>query len=248
MRIKISYEKTAQENANEYYEKAKKVKKKIEGAKAALEKLRNVKVKREEERIRTVWRKEWYESFYWSFTSMGKLIIGGRNAQQNEGLNSRFFSNEDLFFHANVFGASFVLLKQGVSAEIEERNEAAQFAACYSKAWEDGLASVDVFSAKREQVTKSTQYGYLSKGGFLIKGEREWYKGIELKLVVYLNEEKKPMFMPGLTAKRKGISGIELKPGKIKKSDAAKFIGKKIGITDIDYLVQHMPPGEFSIS
>ena len=39
-----------------------------------------------------------------------------------------------------------------------------------------------------------------------------------------------------------------IKPGKDKKSDAAKRIAKITGYADLDYIMQHLPPGTFSVS
>jgi hypothetical protein len=35
--------------------------------------------------------------------------------------------------------------------------------------------------------------------------------------------------------------------GKSKKSDASKFISNKLGYENIDYIMQHLPSGTFSV-
>ena len=81
-------------------------------------------------------------------------MIGGRNAQQNDIAFSRYMEDDDLFFHADIQGASAVILKNGKSASEEELQEAAQFAASFSKAWINGNAAVDVYAVEKKQLSK----------------------------------------------------------------------------------------------
>jgi hypothetical protein len=205
--------------------------------------------------------REWYEKFYWFFTSEGTLAIGGRSAQQNELINSKYFEDGDIFFHANIFGASFVVLKNGASASEKIKAETAQFAACFSKAWDEGQSSVDVFSARRDQVSKSQASGYLATGSFLIKGEREWYRNVKLELRAFISETKRKSedvaevkvnkfnIAPELACSNSGIAGgSRIVSGKMKKSDAAKALAKKLDYADVDYIMQHLPSGSFSLS
>jgi hypothetical protein len=279
MEAELDYTKSAQDNANSYFEESKDAKRKIEGAEQAIKKL-ELKVKQLEKEkevskeLKKTEEREWYEKFYWFFASNGMLAIGGRSAQQNEMVNTKYFDADDLFFHANIFGASAVVLKNGVNASKEVKEEAAQFAACFSSAWENGQSSVDVFSSGRENVSKSGSKGYLATGSFLISGEREWYRNVKLELYAFMAENRiklqnkteqdnalisttslsiivnasKFNVVPSLTYSRAGtVKGARLSLGKLKKSDAAKALMKKLGYKDIDYVMQHLPPGEFSI-
>ena len=255
MKIKIDYTRSAQDNADQYFRLSKKLKKKAQGAAIAIADLeqkrsdmaskpvRQLKIKRLVE-------KKWYEKFNWFNTSNSMLAIGGRSALQNELINSRYFVANDLFFHADVFGASLVVLKDGINASREVREEAAQFAACYSKAWESGTASVNVYSLKRDKVSKSKEKGSLGTGSFLLEGEREWFKGVALELCAYMDKEsgQRLVVVPISTCMVLGIKRyLLLKPGNAKKSDAAKSIAAKLKFEDIDYIMQHLPPGGFSI-
>ncbi|MGC8580441.1 MAG: hypothetical protein ACP5MB_10355, partial [bacterium] len=54
--------------------------------------------------------------------------------------------------------------------------------------------------------------------------------------------------VPGKTFERLGINkAIELRPGNMKKSEAAKKISSLLGYEDIDYIMQHLPPGNFQL-
>lgn len=260
MEAELDYTKSAQQNAEAYFEKAKEAERKLKGAEDAAKKLeqRIVNLEKEKTTTKELHKKEergWYEKFYWFYTSGGQLAIGGRSAQQNELVNAKYFENNDLFFHANVFGASAVVLKDGNAAGNESKEEAAQFAACFSKAWENGQSAVDVFSARREQVSKSQNKGYLGTGSFLISGDREWYRNVRLELRACMQEAKNSKagahalaIAPAKAYAAMGLKeGIRLTPGDRKKSDVAKSIAKRFSVNDIDYIIQHLPPGEFSV-
>jgi len=260
MEIKIDFTKSPQENAGDYYTKAKKLEQKRLGIEKTIA---DLEAKLEKSILTATapgkavtapsirQKKEWYEKFHWFFTSSGALAIGGRDAQQNEALNSKYFDEGDLFFHADIFGASVVVLKGGVSASDTAKLEAAQFAASYSSAWKAGLSSVDVYAMRRGQVSKSTSKGSLGTGSFLLSGEREWYRGTELGLAAF-SEGGKLKVVPMLTVEKLHASGIaskfvELGIGKEKKSDAAKRISKALGVDDLDSIIQQLPAGGFSV-
>ncbi len=252
MDFELDFTLSAQENAELYYKKAKKLAQKKEGAEKAVKEL-EAKLKEAGKEVKVaenmridVSEKEWYEKFHWFFTSEGMLVIGGRDAQQNELINSRYFDESDLFFHADIFGASFVVLKNGENAGANSKEEAAQFAGCYSSAWERMLSTIDVYSLRRSQVSKSTNKGSLGAGSFLLKGEREWFKNTKLELAAV--NEKKFIVMPSLTLERSGYKNfVIIKQGKMKKSDAAKQIAKMLGYADIDRIMQNLPAGTFAV-
>ncbi|VVB77164.1 Uncharacterised protein [uncultured archaeon] len=284
MEFDIDYTMSAQENAQRYFEKSKEAKKKLEGAEHAIRRLEEKAATLEKSKFisRTMKKKEdrdWYEKFYWFFTSDGMLVIGGRSAQQNEEIVSKYMEAPDMFFHANIFGASATVLKNGKAASKASREEAAQFAACFSKAWESGQSSVDVFAVAKEQLSKSTQTGSLGTGSFLISGEREWFKNVKLELFAFaaetrvsantglseysyapalpleskiseelLTEAKRFAIVPALARASLGtMAGLLLTPGKLKKSEAAKSLSHRLGYANIDYIMQHLPPGEFHL-
>src|SRR3989338_4437149 len=94
-RLVLDLKKSIEENASDYYEKAKKIKRKIEGAGEALQKsikrLKELEEKREkreakEEKLSKAKerKKEWYEKFRWFVSSDGFLVVGGRDATSNE--------------------------------------------------------------------------------------------------------------------------------------------------------------------
>ncbi|MGC8648895.1 MAG: NFACT RNA binding domain-containing protein [Candidatus Micrarchaeia archaeon] len=256
MEIEIDFTKSAQENADAYFKKAKKLLIKNEGAKRAIEELKKQlndakeKKKKEEDikkiKIKTIVKKEWYENFHWFFTSNNLLAIGGRDASQNELINSKYFNENDLFFHANIFGASLVVLKNGIDAIKNIKEEVAQFAGSYSSAWKEGLSTIDVYSVKRDQVSKSTNKGSLGKGSFLISGEREWYN-VPLELVFFVKDNRlnvTPKYTFDKLLIKDKLKYVLISIGKDKKSDAAKKISIFLEVS-LDEVMRQLPNGFF---
>jgi predicted ribosome quality control (RQC) complex YloA/Tae2 family protein len=256
MEIKIDFTRSAQDNANSYYQKAKRLAHKREGAEKALKELgkrlkgeKEMPQEVEKRKIMKLEKKEWYEKFHWFFTSNGMLAIGGRDAHQNEILFSKYFDENDLFFHADVFGASVVILKDGTNAQEDVKQEVAQFAASYSRAWQNMLKSVDVYALRKAQVSKSTSKGSLGTGSFLMKGEREWYRNTTLALVAFVRGGKFNM-VPRITFEELGQKGINviIMQGEHKKSDIAKQISKELNYNDTDTIMRQLPVGGISIN
>lgn len=126
--------------------------------------------------------------------------------------------------------------------------EAAQFAASYSAAWKEGMGSVDVYAARKEQVSKHSHGEYVPKGGFVIKGDRKWFKNIELKMLIGVTESGIEC-IPERCGKERFISYFEIKPGGVGKGDLSKKLfqllseklSDNIGEEDIS---RALPPGK----
>jgi len=254
MRVIIDFERSAQDNANTYYQKAKKLKRKSIGAEKAIKDLESRYEKLDKEIIiaakKVIEKREqkWYEKFHWFYTSDEFLVIGGRDAHQNEFINSKHFNDGDLFFHADIHGASTVILIDGINSEENSKEEAAQFAGCYSSAWDNMLKMINVYSLKRSQISKSTDKGSLGTGSFLMTGEREWYKNTKLELVTFV-KDKMLNIIPLSTFNRINYKDrhVFITQGNTKKSDSAKKISKFLEFDDLDILNRQLPPGTFSL-
>jgi predicted ribosome quality control (RQC) complex YloA/Tae2 family protein len=234
---------SAQNNASEYYEMAKKAQKKIAGTRKAIEKTKEQidrarlqeteKVQRVSELPPVSRKREWYEKFRWFYSSEGFLVVGGRDATTNEIIIKKHVEPNDVVFHAEVRGAPFVLVKtQGATPSEQSIKEAAQFAASHSHAWKGGYGAVDVYWVQPEQVSKTPPSGeYLPKGSFMIHGTKNYVKGAILEVAVGLKKEKGNYRLIGgpteAIAHQTGIY-IELVPGKESSGSLAKEIRKKL--------------------
>jgi predicted ribosome quality control (RQC) complex YloA/Tae2 family protein len=241
--IELDFRKSVEENAEDYYEGSKHAKKKIVGVTKALgetkERLESeieMKPLEEEKPVKVVKkRKKWFEKFRWFRSSDGFLIVCGKDATSNEVLIKKHTDPNDLVFHSDIHGAPFVVIKsEGREISEDSKKEAAEFAAAYSKAWQMGLANVDVYCVRPDQVSKQPPSGeYLPKGSFMIYGQREWFREVELKLSIGVridreNEEVRVLSGPVMSIRKETDYFVTIKPGNQQAYDLAKTIKNKI--------------------
>ncbi|MEM2102531.1 MAG: ribosome rescue protein RqcH [Candidatus Bathyarchaeia archaeon] len=193
----VNLRKSIQENAAEYYEKAKKSQKRLDGAKKALQqtiqKMAEIK-KRSIEKITAISKPElqqtepraWYEKFRWFYSSEGFLVLGGKDASTNEVLIKKYVEPNDIVFHADITGAPFVVVKtEGREASEQTIKEAAEFAAVFSRAWREMLGAVDVYWVRPDQVSKTPPSGqFLPKGSFMIYGKKNYLRKVPLQTAI----------------------------------------------------------------
>ena len=236
--LKLPKGKTLDEYVRDLFAKSKEYEKKYKRALKALEELErelekvDEKIRREMAKEKAKHRKkEWYEKYHWIITRNGLLAIGGRDASQNESVVRRYLEDEDIFMHAEVQGAPAVVLKlNGKEPSEEDLRDAACLTACYSKAWKDGRASVDVFYVKGSQVSKTPPSGqYVAKGAFIIRGKREYVRDVPLRLGIGVElHEGSPRIIvgpPDLVSKRSLVYAI-LAPGDEEKRKVAERLKK----------------------
>ncbi|MEA1924833.1 MAG: NFACT RNA binding domain-containing protein, partial [Candidatus Altiarchaeota archaeon] len=243
MRFIIDSNKSVSENAEYYYRKSKKAKKKIRGALKALEKTRkkldgldrkeqvDKKIPEKKEPRRN---KKWFEIFRFFESSDNLLVVGGKDASTNESLIKKHTMANDLVFHSHVHGAPFFVVKnpEGVEVPDSTRMETAQAAASYSKAWSQGIGSVDVYEVGPEQVSKEAPAGeHLGKGAFMIYGRKRWYRNTPLGVAVgfKIGEDKVRVYGGPVNAvKIRTDYFLELTPGRKKSKELASEIREKI--------------------
>ena len=105
----------------------------------------------------------WYDRFRWFRTSNDFLVIGGRNADQNEELVKKYLEPGDKFFHAQAHGGPVTVLKatgpsessRDVDIPDQDLREAATFAVAYSSVWKDGKYAGDAYMVDPDQVSKT---------------------------------------------------------------------------------------------
>ncbi len=206
--------------------------------------------------------KFWFEKFWWTTTRNGFLVVAGRDALQNEIVVKRYLGDSDIFLHADIHGApATVLIRDNRDPTLEDIFDAAVIAACYSKAWKAGFSYIDVYWVYGDQVSKTPPSGeYLSKGAFMIYGERNYLRvplvlGVGLRLYcdqVYGEYIKVFVGSPEVV-KRISISYVLVVPGDLSVSEAGREIAKilleeafrKTGIlyTNIEKSVENKLPG-----
>jgi predicted ribosome quality control (RQC) complex YloA/Tae2 family protein len=231
-----------QANAANYYEGAKKIERKQEGAKKALyvtqtkiQELKEHLIEKTEKIIAQAplkkKKKAWYEKFRWFNSSDGFLVIGGRDATTNEIIIKKHTEPTDIVFHADIAGAPFVVIKTGGRTPPQQTMvEAAQLAVSYSKGWRELFTAIDVYWVHPNQLSKSPPTGnYLKKGAFMIHGKRNYLRKIPLNICVGIIIEKNQITViggPAEAIKKQAAVYIEIIPGKTPSSSLAKQIRK----------------------
>ncbi len=270
MKVELYFNKSLDKNASMYYEKAKKAKSKLEGIQKAIRtaerkleeeaRKQSMLAEKEEKEKRPPRQRAWYEKFHWFFTSGDKLVIGGRDATTNETIIKKHTEKGDLVFHTDMAGSPFVVIKaEGKPISDLEKQEAADFLACYSRAWKAGISSIEVFYVEPHQVTKEANSGeYLSKGSFMIKGKTRYLTGT-LRLgitilddIVYAGPHTSLRHLlstrfPNMERHDMDRAILTIVQGSEKSSQVAKSIKKTLG-GELDDIIKVLPPGGCRIS
>ena len=280
-----------EKNADRVYTEAKEIEGKREGALeaientreelAALEKRREAYIQQDEDDTeeedvgKTDWlaresvpiRKpeKWYDRFRWFRTSDGFLVLGGRNADQNEELVSKYMEPADRFFHTQAHGGPATVLKTSEPSEpakdieIPERSleEAAQFAVTFSTIWKQGRYSGDVYMVDGDQVSKTPESGeYLEKGGFAIRGDRTYFEDTPVGAAVGIacEPETRVVGGPPEPIEAQAETAIHIEPGRYAQGDVAKRLYREFrerfadtsfvrNVASPDEIQKFMPPG-----
>ncbi|KAK4192544.1 ribosome quality control complex subunit 2 [Podospora australis] len=177
-------------NAREYYEQkrtaAGKEKKTVEQSVIALKNAEqkineDLKkgLKQEKPILQPIRKQMWFEKFTWFISSDGYLVLGGRDAQQNEILYKRYFRKGDVYVHADTHGAATVIIKNSPKtpdAPIPPSTlaQAGHLSVCCSTAW-DSKAAMGAYWVNADQVSKSAPTGeFLPAGSFMIRGKKNY--------------------------------------------------------------------------
>jgi predicted ribosome quality control (RQC) complex YloA/Tae2 family protein len=265
-RIELNPQDGVEKNADRLYKEAKRVEEKKEGALAAIEDTRedlaDAKRRRDEweagdadvddeddddvdvdwlsrRNIPVRYDEQWYERFRWFHTSDGFLVIGGRNADQNEELVKKYMEKGDLFFHAQAHGGPVTILKatgpsepsKDVDIPDTSKQEAARFAVTHSSVWKDGKFAGDVYMVTPDQVSKTPESGeYLEKGGFTVRGDRTYFDDTPVDCAVGVQCEPETRVLGG---PKRAIEGqvetyVEVEPGQYAQNDIAKMLYREL--------------------
>lgn len=255
-KITLNIKKNINQNASDYFEKAKKAKKKLTRTKEELEKnktkLKNLQTqtkqteqttKKEPQTQKT--KKEWYEKYRWFISSEGFLCIGGKDATTNEIIIKKHTNPEETVFHTEIPGSPFFVIKNSDKKQPTKKTleETATTTCSFSKAWKLGISTTEVYHIKAKQVTKKAKAGeYLKKGAFMITGKRN-YITAETKLATGLTKNNKIMTADENAIKKHCKKYIKLIPGRKKTSEIAKKISKELNYKDLDEIIRKLPPG-----
>ncbi len=257
MEIEIDITKSVTENAQVYFERAKKLKKKIKGAEEALAKIKKqleqelkkkdlAEQKHDQSSQKEESKKEWYEKFRWFYSSEGFLCIGGRDATSNEIIIKKHAQKDDIVFHTDMAGSPFFVIKtEGKNPSEATMQEAADATCSFSRAWKMGLATTNVFYVNPDQVTKEPNPGeYLAKGAFVIRGKTNYMRN---KINMAIGDlDGKVMAGPFEAVKKHCKKFVVIIQGDDKPSVIAKKVKSKTG-GDVDDIIRALPSGGLGV-
>ena len=256
--VSLDIRKSAQDNASLAYEQAKKSEAKTKGAHKQIEKTltklkeleaKTIKAETEVKVPVRIRKKRWYEKFRWFLSSEGLLVIGGRDAKSNERLAKRQMEAGDVFIHAALHGAPYIVVKvSGEPPREQTLTEAAQFAVTFSRAWQDGLSSGDAYWVNPEQVSFTPPSGeYLPSGAVMIYGSKNYIRRVPVELAVGVmieDEDVIPVSGPPSALSAHTDYVVRIIPSKEKKGQLVKEILhelKKLVPEDKKHLIEQIP-------
>ncbi|KAG5449442.1 Nuclear export mediator factor NEMF [Clonorchis sinensis] len=199
--VVISLDLNALNNARKYYDRKRAALKKEEKTLIASRKaLKSAAFKAQQTRkdLRTVAqitkirKPMWFEKFFWFISSENYLVVAGRDSQQNEVLVKRHLGSDDIYVHADVHGASSVIVKarpltteESSSDSVSSTSrlplpppktliEAGTLAIVLSSAWNARVVT-SAWWVRQDQVSKTAPSGeYLTTGAFMIRGRKNY--------------------------------------------------------------------------
>jgi predicted ribosome quality control (RQC) complex YloA/Tae2 family protein len=228
--FKLNMDSSAALNASSMFEEAKKIEKHLSEIN---DKIVQLKEKTSVERRKMVPEKrverKWFEKFRWNLSVNGNLILAGKDSGTNELLVKKHVSDRSIVFHADFTGAPFVTIHNVENPSKEELEEAALMAACYtSKAWENKYSSLDVYWVRGNQVSKQAPPGqYLPKGAFMIRGEKNFIRDVELKLWIGVSDDGEVVYGSLSKVKTRCRKYAAVLPGDKDKNQEAALLAKK---------------------
>ncbi|MBN1156352.1 DUF814 domain-containing protein [Candidatus Woesearchaeota archaeon] len=251
MQVKLFIDKSLEENAGMYFDKAKKLRHKLEGTEDALndtmrkiELLKKNRAAAEKQKPKSTKKRErqWFEKFRWFYSSEGFLVIGGRDTTTNDIIIKKYTREGDVVFHTEMAGSPFVVIKgEGRIPGKKTMEEAAALCASCSRAWNLKVSYAEVYSIKPDQVRKELG---LPKGTFMIYGKREYFRP-EIGFAIGVKDGV-VISGPKSAVSSQVDDYAVLVQGDEKKSDVAKELKKRFN-ADIDEIMQMMPPGNCKI-
>ena len=129
--VLLELDATVYQNAQRYFDSARKQKNKTSGAVEALEEterqLKRAKKKEEKQKasgkLNRLKRSKrmWFEQHRWGVVSGGHLLVGGKDAKGNDSVVKKHLSGSDMYLHADLHGAPSCSLRATQGFALEER-------------------------------------------------------------------------------------------------------------------------------
>lgn len=168
-----------------------------------------------------------FRNYRWFYTSEGKLVVGGKNDEQNEFVLRNFLKPNYVVMHTSKPGSGFMVIQDEAPSK-KDLEECAVFCGCFSKQWKNlkntnSKIDVDIFKGSDVYKDKS-----MKTGTFGVRGKKKTVK-IKPELVLVI-QKGRLRAVPKFKDNGKKDSKIlgEIRPGKLSKESAAEEIAKSI--------------------
>ena len=187
-----------------------------------------------------------YKKYRWFFTKSDKLVIGGKSAEQNDELlkKLKIKGEERIIMHTREPGSPFSVIIEDIDKISEEdKNEAAIFTGCFSRAWKlmKKKAEVDIFRLSQLYKNKEMKTGTW--------GLREKAKRVDVLLELFLTKQKfKIKAVPKISIKSEKDILAKVIPGKIDKEKMLAKLQTELPFSvDKEELLSALPAGGLRI-
>jgi hypothetical protein len=179
-----------------------------------------------------------YKKYKWFYTSSGKLVLGGKNAEQNDELLNKMkkLGKERIVMHTSHPGSPFcVIISDVVKVSKNDLAECAIFTGCFSRAWKLGRKSTRVHMFMLSQVNKEKG---MKTGTW---GVKERVRNVKVNMELFLIKQKRVYRAVPFSVK----GGIRVCPGRV---DKTKMVDKLRGAlgdekAKADELLSALPAG-----
>ncbi|KAK2608449.1 hypothetical protein QQS21_003018 [Conoideocrella luteorostrata] len=145
-------------------------------------------LKQEKALLQPIRKQLWFEKFLWFISSDGYLVLGGKDAQQNEIIYKKHLRKGDVYCHADLRGAPSVVIKNNANtpdAPIPPATlaQAGNLSVCASEAW-DQKAGMGAWWVNADQVSKLAPAGadFMPTGSFMVRGKKNFLPPAQLLL------------------------------------------------------------------
>ncbi|MEM0133805.1 MAG: NFACT family protein [Thermoplasmatales archaeon] len=238
MSIELRTNRTAGENADDYFSMSKRIKDKLSRV--------NLEPQSEEKKVELKRVKRVFTNYRWFITSDGNLVIAGKDASSNDSVVKKYLGEKDLYFHADIHGAPSVVMKVVNEPSEKGIEEAAVFSWCMSKAWNTKLGNGSVFYVTKSQVSKTPESGeYLARGAWVIRGKKNYINHLNLEIAVgYQKYENRDYVVAAPISSIPGMKAIII-PGE-GREEVVKEISEFLGV-EKESVYPVLPPGSWSI-
>lgn len=185
-----------------------------------------------------------YKKYRWFFTKSGKLVYGGKSAEQNEEIIQEIMTKTDNFIvmHTRIPGSPFAIIDAPLkNVSEQDLEEVAIWTACFSRAWRSGLkkTTVDIFTKKQIVKKQGMKTGTFGVGGKIQK------KNVILRMSL-IYQKKILRAVPETAPREDEKILLKIVPGKISKEQFAKNISEKLK-TSFEEILNALPTGNFGV-